>query len=273
MARGLVLFALMTVAISCSTIEEDRKGCPCWYKIDFSQVDTQIEKLYLWFFDQQGNPLLMDTLYSSRYGDIYEVELKRGTVGFHVWGNVLENTTLESPHASEPFLKKGEGSQADPLYSYSKVLDTWREDGNDVVFVKREYADLDIVLKGGTVQGSGFWIKLDCGTSGRYIDGRFLEEGISLVAETSADSNGYSAKFRLLRQKSLARLKMSVGSSEKAESYIIEDFPIGELMLGSGYDMDADNLQDIMVVVDVSAGRIILCTEDWKTVIYVDVRL
>lgn len=273
MVRGLVLCSLIAVLISCSTIEEDRKGCPCWYTIDFSQVDTQIEKLYLWFFDQDGAPLLRDTLDSSQYGDIYEVELKRGNVGFYVWGNVLDNTTLESPFTSDPFLKKGEGPHADPLYSYNKILDTGGEGGNDVVIVKREYADLEIVLKGGTVEGSGFWIKLDCGTSGRYVDGRFLEQAISLLAEASEESNGYSAGFRLLRQSSLQQLKMSVCRSPEAGNYFIEDFPIGELMLECGYDMSGDNLQDIMVVVDVSAGRVILCTEDWETIIYVDIRL
>ena len=131
MIRGLVLCSLIVSVISCSSIEEDRTGCPCWYKIDFSQVDPQIGKLYLWFFQDGDNPPLRDSLTCSDYDDVYEIELKRGTVGFHVWGNVLENTTLESPDESEPVLKKGGGLQVDPLFSYSSTLYTGGEEGTD----------------------------------------------------------------------------------------------------------------------------------------------
>lgn len=273
MIRGLVLCSLIVSVVSCTSIEEDRTGCPCWYKIDFSQVDPQIGKLYLWFFQDGDNPPLRDSLTCSEYDDIYEIELKRGTVGFHVWGNVLENTTLEFPHRSEPVLKNSGGLQVDPLYSYSRTLDTYGEEGADVVRLIREYADVEIVLKGGAVEKDGVWIKLDCGTCGRYVDGRFLEESMSLYSGTTVEGTSCKASFRVLRQKSLRDLKMSVSREASSDSYIMEDFPIGEIMLGNGYDMGGDNLQDIMVVVDVSSGKVVICTEGWETVIYVDVRL
>ena len=273
MGRGLLWCSLMALAISCSTIEEDRMGCPCMYRIDFSKVDTQIGNLYLWFFDSKGKPLLMDTLASSEYGDIYEVGLKRGTVGFYVWGNVLENTLLENQFTSDPFLRKGGGFRADPLYSYRKSLDTAGEDGSDVVIVRKEYADLGIILKGGAGQECGFVVRLDCGTSGRYVDGRFLEEDVSLFAPLAEGDGSCSASFRLMRQKSLRELRMSICREDDLEFCVLDDFPVGELALASGYDMEADDLQDITVVADISAGTVVLRTEDWETVIYVDVRL
>ena len=273
MIRGLFLFSLIVSVISCTSIEEDRTGCPCWFEIDFSQVDPRIEKLYLWFFQDGDNPPLRDSLTCSDYDDVYEIELKRGTVGFHVWGNVLENTTLEFPGTSGPVLKNGGGMQADPLYSYSTTLDTGGEEGADVVRLKREYADVEIILKGAASEKDGLWIKLDCGTSGRYVDGRFLDESMSLYAVATVDAANCKASFRLLRQSSLRCLKMSVLRDVSSDSYIMEDFPIGEVMLGNGYDMLGDNLQDIMVVVDVASGKVIICTEGWETVIYVDVRL
>lgn len=273
MKRGLVLCSLMASLISCTTIEEDRTGCPCWYTIDFSQVDPQIGKLYLWFFQDGDNPPLRDSLTCSEYDDVYEIELKRGTVGFHVWGNVLENTALEFPDKSEPVLRKKEGSGIDPLFSYSATLNTAGEQGSDIVHLRREFADIEIVLKGGAIEPNGLWIKLDCGTCGRYVDGRFLEQGMSLFAGASVDGANCKASFRVPRQKSLRDLKMSVSRDASSDSYIMEDFPVGEIMLENGYDMGGDNLQDIMVVVDVSSGKIVIYAGGWETVIYVDVRL
>ena len=248
-------------------------GCPCMYRIDFSKVDPQIGYLYLWFSDSKGKLLLMDTLASSQYGDIYEVGLKRGTVGFYVWGNVLENTLLEDPFTSDALLKQGGGLPADPLYSYRKSLDTAAEEGSDVVVVRKEYADLEIILKGSSGQQGSLKVRLDCGTSGRYVDGRFLEEDVSLFAPLAEGEGSCFANFRLMRQKSLHELKMSICNVDDEDSCILGDFPIGELIIDSGYDMAADELQDITVVADISAGTVVLRSEDWETVINVDVRL
>ncbi len=265
--------AALSSIFSCTMVQEDRGGCPCWYQIDFSKVDPQIEKLHLWFFNDAGVLLRRDTLISSNYDDVYEIELERGRVGFYVWGNLSENTFLEDSLASTPILRRGEGAHADPLCWYGKLLDTDSEQGSDVVYVRREYADLSIVLKGGAADGQGFLIKLQCGTAGRYVDGSFLDEPVILQTNTVNDGANGLAHFRLFRQKSLHDLSMGISRLDDKDTYIVKDIPIGELMLKCGYDMQEEDLQDIAVVVDVAAGKVILYTEDWETVIYVDVIL
>ena len=94
MGKGVVSCFLIAYIISCTSIKEDRRECPCWFSVDFSKVSHDIENLHLWFFDEDGELLKRDTLSVPDYNNVYEIELKRGTVGFYVWGNISGDTEV-----------------------------------------------------------------------------------------------------------------------------------------------------------------------------------
>lgn len=274
MGKLIVPWFFVAFIISCTSIEENRKECPCWYTVDFSNVDPQISKLYLWFFDGEGKLLCRDTLFAKEYPKLYEIELKRGIVEFYVWGNVLENTLMESPDTRGACLIKCANGNADPLFGYGKLLNTGGEEGCDVVYLNKEHAVLEIVLKEGIVSESeSFEMVLDCGTSGRYADGGFVKGKSSIISQTYADSAGHGAKFRILRQELLSEMKMSLRRIGEIGTWVIEDFPIGKYMEQGGYNMREENLQDLRVELDLSAGEFILETETWRIVMPVEIWL
>ncbi len=274
MGKIVVQFILAALIISCTSIEENRNECPCWYTVDFSRVNPQIPALYLWFFDEEGRLLCRDTLSAFEYGQLYEVELKRGSVEFYVWGNVSENTEMEHLSSGSARLLKRDSIDADPLFRYGKILDTGGENGCDTVYLAKEHADMEVVLKGGAVAGvQVFEMILDCGTCGLSVDGSLVEGQSCIISLAGIEKENYAAEFRILRQSSLDGLKMSLRYTGEDDGYIIEDFPIGRYLEKGGYDMDSKNLKDVRVELDLSVGEFIIDTENWRVVMPVDVKL
>ena len=107
MGKGVVSCFLIAFIISCTSIKEDRRECPCWFSVDFSKVSHDIENLHLWFFDEDGELLKRDTLSVPDYNNVYEIELKRGTVGFYVWGNISGDTEINKPFSRGAFCTAG----------------------------------------------------------------------------------------------------------------------------------------------------------------------
>lgn len=273
MGRFVALCSLIALLCCCSTITEDRSKCPNWYVIDFSEVNSSIENLHLWFFDENGTLLFYDTLYPYEYENLYEMELKRGKVNLYVWGNLLANTLLENIITSEASLIKIETAQADSLYRYYKTLDTDGESGLDTVIVRKEYTKLSVQMMGAELLDVPIKMRLDCSTCGRYVNGDFIESQSSIYANPIEESGMYYSAFNLFRQRVLQDLKLSVIKQDKVEKYLLREFPIGEIMVQQGYDMDADNLKDITINIDISIGVISLVCEDWQVVVPVNIRL
>ena len=274
MGKGVVSCFLIAFIISCTSIKEDRRECPCWFSVDFSKVSHDIENIHLWLFDEDGELLKRDTLSVPDYNNVCEIELKRGTVGFYVWGNISGDTEINKPFSRGASLKiVKDSSHADCLFRYSNLLDTSGEEGYDTVWMHKEHLNLEIVLEGGTVAGEEFFIQLYCGTSGRYLDGGFTNTGNIVRTKLESKNGNYAANFRIWRQRSLEELKMSIFSKGTNSSCIVEEFRLGEYILKSGYDMSEEELKDLKVLLDISSDRIIIETDKWQIVMPVKIEL
>lgn len=276
MLRKLSIICLLIAAvISCNSIKEDRSKCPCWCSVDFSLVDSSIESLHLWFFDNTGRLLCRDTVYSWEYGDFYEVELNRGDVRCYIWGNLLDNTLLNDNSTLSSSLLKAEKCDADPLYFCSKILDAGGETCCDTVLMKKEHAVVDIQLKGGYTAENGLYIKLKGGTLGHYVNGSFIKESFYTYSypHTNDFKESCFFRFRLMRQEVPEELYMTIYTMCDGKEVEIKDCPLGKWLVASGYDMKAEELSDVSLILDISLGFVSISTEDWETTVPVKIEL
>ncbi len=262
----LVYSLLVILTAACTTIREDRTVCPCWCSIDFSNVDPSIDSLYLWFFDENGMLLHRDTIRSHEYCNYYEVELARGAVDYYVWGNVAANTILEDNSTVSSSLLMIDGMQADPLYYYSKSIDTFRENCKDTVNMNKEHSVIDILLVGGYVPEYSLTMKIEAETSGQYIDGRVIEEGCNIVLSPElCDTDKYLFRFNMMRQTNLQALKMTLFAANiDNEEMVIKDIPLGLWLADLGFAMTEANLSDISIELDIAMGVVTINVEDWN---------
>lgn len=265
----------MAVVISCNSIKEDRSKCPCWCSVDFSLVDSSIESLHLWFFDNTGRLLCRDTVYSWEYDDFYEVELNRGDVRCYIWGNLLDNTLLNDNSTLSSSLLKAEKCDADPLYFYSKIIDAGGESCCDTVAMKKEHTVVDIQLKGGYSAENGVYMKLKGGTLGHYVNGSFIRESFYTYSYPQRNDSKELCFFRfiLMRQEVLEELYMTIYTMCDGKEVAIKDCPLGKWLVTSGYDMKAEELSDVSLILDISLGFVSISAEDWKTTVPVKIEL
>ena len=267
MKHRILLCSLLIAATmaACTTIKEDRSSCPCWCTIDFSNVDTSVKSLHLWFFDEAGTLLYRDIINSAEYTNLYEIELKRGNVQYYVWGNVAENTMLDDNSTLNTSLLRLENVQADPLYYYGKRLNTVGENCSDTIIMQKEYSIVEVELLGEPANDYPLYMDTEAGTAGRYVDGRFIEEKCCIEAQPyGVDSLPCVFSFKIIRQKDLTGLKMKLYTIVDDESIVLREFPLGSWLLGLGYDMKSLNLTDISVQLDISMGMASIKIEDWN---------
>lgn len=270
----ILLCGFVAVLSGCSRIKEDRSVCPCLCSLDFSQVNPDIKVLHLWFFDQAGDLLGRDTLYPPEYGGAYEIELKRGTVNYHIWGNISTGTELTDDLTLNSSLVKMENASADSLFYSTKELNTKAEVKCDTVVMNKEYATVNFTLKGPFEEDENLYLELSCRTIGQYIDGRSIEDRCTIQSAPVTDSNGSCLfRFRIMRQKSLHGIRVAIITKRNAQAVVIEDYPLGDWLIRSGYDMSAINLSDISVVLDVTMGFITIEIADWQTTLPVKIEI
>ncbi len=246
MSRILLFSILASYTVlslfSCDSIMEDRSACPCFVTLDFSGTDTSIKRLDLWFLASDGEILARDTILKESYLLPYNVRLAKDMVGCHVWGN----------------------PDTDSLYYSGTELDATGETVHEYIEVCREYADIYLILDGS--EGDGIlssWIT--CSTSGRGIDGEYIEQEhiVSGIKEIDSDGNLFF-RYRIIRQKSMEKMKLAVSTYSYEGSKVVNSYDLGGWLSAIGYDMEAENLEDVVIGADFSFSCFNIEVEAWN---------
>lgn len=292
--RHILFTTVVSLLFSgCNTIEEDRSDCPCWLSIDVSHVDKSVANLHLWFFDNSGALLYRDTLYPEEYAYPYRIEIKRDMITYHAWGNIGRGTILDDNLSLSASLTKTEDVSADSLYSYSGTLSTIGETATDTIILNKEFATVDITLLSVPQQGDDIYLELYCSTAGRYIDRRYIA-GTSRIRVDNENTGTKSLpikfgpptvelwapenthfSFRLIRQeeKYVKDMSMTLFAVHDNKESIIATLPFGEWLLESGYDMTAQNMEDINMTLDLSLNYVTVTIDNWQTTVPADITI
>ncbi len=265
MRREIYLTLLYIVSLlACSsceaTIFEEREDCPCFLTLDLSNVPSTMGELYLWAFDSKENLILRDTILSTHFGGEYEIEVKRTTVHYHLWGNIGSATSLLGENSVNLKLSKVDSLSADSLYCYSKRLNATGEFAKDTVTLFKEYARVEVLVKGA----KNTFIEIKGESNGYFINREIVDAKSIYKSVGLIDSNSDMLHtFNITRQSNLSLLEIALSHSINNGFKLLNTYPIGEWLEEQGYNMEAENLSDIYIEIDSSNNFITITVDDW----------
>lgn len=272
--KTLALYAAVLAAMfhAGCTVLEDRSSCPNWLVLDMQDVDSEIKEWQIWLFSSGGEFLYKDTIYRRSYSSPVTLEVpRRKSVCCYMWGNVRGASRLNEKYSTASTVEKLKGVSSDSLYFFSDTLSTDREDSYIKVCPVKEFATVDIYLKGWTGNDFIADVELECASSGFYVNREFVQKE-SVIYPQMGDLGNYYTHFscRMLRQQDneniVLRLKLrDVENDGSAGSIILEkEIPLGEYLQSNGYNMQALNMQDVQMEVDYSYNRLLIRADEWE---------
>lgn len=257
----LIVTTLLAFTSCKAIIFEEREDCPCYLTLDLSSVPSTMGELYLWAYDTEGKLILTDTILPINFGKEYEVEIKRTTVDYYLWGNIGSSTTLSEDDTKNLTLSKVDKISADSLYCYaSEAFDANDELARDTITLQKEYAKLDILIK----RAEDTTIEVESGNNGYYIDNRVIESKSRWLSAGKLNADGDMLhSFNITRQSNLEELTLTLYGKLNNLPLVLNTYPIGEWLVADGYTMSELSLSDIYVEVDSSNNYITIIVGDW----------
>lgn len=269
-----LIFALPACCLSCEKgIWEARGECPCVFTLDIGNIPKGIDTLHVWMFGENDNLLYRDTVGKERFGGTCELLIRRDMLRCYIWGNIRKATALKEDRTLNSSLTKRKEASPDSLYGYSGLFNTRSEYAGGIVRMNKEFATVDVSLKGYKGSVDSMWLAISGNSSGFYIDGRVIPGADRIVSfPHSLDTVQALFTYRLLRQASLTGLEMKLLAMDKGLPEILNELPVGEWLAGCGYDMQAPDLADIRLEIDLSVNMAVIRTEGWQATFPADVK-
>lgn len=272
--RLFLVFALPACCLCCEKgIWEARGECPCIFTLDLGGIPKGIDTLHVWIFGENDTLLYRDTVGKERFGGICRLLIQRDMLRCYIWGNIRKATALRENRTLNSSLSKREDVSPDSLYGYSGLFNTRSEYAGGRVRMNKEFATVDVFLKGYKGSGNSMWLEISGNSSGFYIDGRCIPgAGRTIAFPHSPDTARAQFTYRLLRQASLTGLNMALLAMDNGLPEIQNELPVGKWLAGCGYDMQAPDLADIRLEIDLSVNMAVIRTEDWQAAFPADVK-
>lgn len=242
--------------LSCS-VKEDREGCPCFLTLDFEGVETA-------GLVKKGLDSLVVAVGAGE--DFYVEE------GFSLKEIVMEyelavpKTQVDVIAACGPGLAElspggvfiPEGSEFPALYLFSDSFSALSGEMRRVVRLHKEYCMLTVSMKTSfNAAARPYRIRLEGNVAGLSMDGTPAEGLFSCFSSPSA---GGLCHLNVPRQRD-GSLRLEVYFLDSDE---VRSFPVGKYILDSGYDWNAQDLEDVNVEMDFSRSSLTVSTSKWK---------
>ena len=232
----------LLILFSCDSIKEKRDGCPSIVTLDLSSTDPSIDYLTIWFFGQDGALLERDTVMKENYRNLYNVKMEREVVACHVWGN--QNT--------------------DSLYYCRTDIDATGETATAEIKVCREHADIFLLLD-GYAEGGALSSSIACTTKGRMANGDYVENENIIEGVAGKGTDGKLLfRHRIIRQKDISAMKLTITSFSPDGLRHEHVYSLGEWLRSLDYDMNARNLEDVVIEADFSFSYFNITVEPWN---------
>ena len=243
--------AMLVILQSCS-IKEDRSECPCRVS-----VKTQTnEECLVYFLDENTAILNKKTMLPDELcqGENY-TDIRKGS---------LTVSVLQSP--SEVLIRGSHivscrsGAEADPLYAWTVHTEAIGEDLLVQSSLQKQYAEVTVHLVGNASEEFPNEVKIQSALGG--LDLYTLEaakgEGFSIKPKVEDGA----CRFRILRQKNSEPIMLYLEDSE--DGSVTDSVDLNRYIALSGYNWDADSLDDINVDIDYVKMTISISIEGWS---------
>lgn len=257
-------FLICTLCIGCS-VKEDRRGCPCALVYDFSRVDPgRSDSLFLGILSGTDDFCHGRIVHSQDYSVPLRINVPRSGIWTNIYSDGAGTDTVSSMLSEDrSCLVIPAGEQCAAVYMFSAYVDTAPETVVVPVMLHKNYSILTIrMLYGGDKSLS---LSLEGNVNGYGKDGRPAEGLFSFAPDLDGEG---CCRARIPRQTDGSlRLTLSDGDG------VLREFAVGEYILQSGYDWNADDLEDIDITIDYSKADVTFVVNDWEMTFDIDVEI
>lgn len=267
-------FALVTLLMlcllfcSCNDIWEDRGKCPATICIVTESLPYELNSLNMWVYNSIGELVAQDTITVRKNGRIKKVTVERGgAMKCLVWGNIGANTRVSGHDYTNNILDNIGGFSADSLYHFAREVIVKSDTAVVNVCLRKYFAEVKANFIGLSADEE-VELKLSGTSKGYRIGGDILEGGF---VQTNRSIGGNSLNFRMLRQSNLDALRFDISYGRHGTLTDSFDFQFGAFLRQMGYDMYAQDMQDITIIFDFTSMTAVIQFGEWQTTIPVGI--
>ena len=247
--KGLlaVLLVLLPVFVGC-TVKEDRVPCPCYLNVSFTHREAISHPVTLIGWD--ANEVFRETINVAEHDPYWVRAVQKGTLTLAACMGASTSRLL-GHQVTIP-----SGSQADSLYAYHMDVDCTGEMAYAEVTLRKQFATVRVDLLQTAAQMREFKFNVEGTSCGFDLLDYSAVEG---AFRFSPVATGRTVDFRIPRQADDALTLEIIHQGER-----LGLFPLGKYILRTGYDWNAEELQDIFITIDLVLGQVIVRVADWQ---------
>ncbi|MCD8313102.1 MAG: hypothetical protein LUC24_02985 [Bacteroidales bacterium] len=258
---SVVLLGFLVIGLhtGCS-IKEDRSACPCALILDFSAVDRdRADSLSLGVMSA-GGFLYQDIVRSISYGRPYRVNVPKGG---EIWIDAYSfdsdrEALFDELSADGSSLAIPYGNECPEVNAFSLHTVLMDETVTVPVTLHKNYCRLAITLASSSGKKVPLQISILGGICGYDRDG-LPAEG-DFLYEPESDEGIFYAK---IPRQTDGSLRLDLADDEE----VLREFAIGEYIIESGYDWEAEDLNDVEILIDFAKTHITVNVNGWTNVI------
>ena len=244
-----ILAAGAALLVSACTIKENREPCPCTLRVSFADRDRIPSRVGLVGFED--SQVFSEHVNVADHDPWWVKAVPKGMLSLAAFQG-SPNLTVGHLALIRP------GNQADSLYACHREVDATGETAYAEVAFGKQFATVFVDLKKTAEQLRDFQFRVESGTCGtdlltfKPVSGDFRFDPVPAPGERVVT-------FRLPRQGD-DRLTFSLRFREESG----RSFPLGAYIARMGYNWDADELQDIYIVIDLVLETLSISVSDWE---------
>lgn len=245
---SVLLWVSVFMCMAACSVKEDRGCCPCCIMFDLSGAGDAVDSLQLSLASADG--FLFNVILPLDKDSVYTIEVPKDLYlsnVFHGDGGLFsESRGIVIP----------EGGQCPPVYMSSERIEAYGEYYESRPVLSKNYcrARMQLVCEDASVLD--FSLRIRGNVNGYDLDGLPSDGNFSFVPEIG--QTGW-CEVRLPRQKD-ASLMLDVMDGDN----VLRSFSLGLIMIESGYDWSARDLDDIELTVDYSRTAVSFIVDDWE---------
>lgn len=246
-----VLTLCLAPVLVCCSVKEDRVPCPSYLKVSFEDrphIDSRVGLL-----GWDSAELFRDTIDVADYDPYWIKAVRKGELTFSAYRSKGVDAAMKSHYVVSP-----EGFQADSLYGFHTKVDVNEEVSYVNVSLKKQFCTVFLDIRRSATEMRDFTFRVNGNTCGFDVLNFEPVPGLFNFSATSPAGDRI-VPFRIYRQMddSISVIVYKMGG-------IVGSYPLGVYIRRMGYNWDAEELQDIYVVVDLVEGQILISVEGWE---------
>ena len=236
-----LVFLMLVSGNSCS-IKEDREACPCFLTVVRPDSEAGLQGDVFWFL--AAGEYSIGGKIEEGETEYCDIEVPRTVLRLIAVSGIQGGLSIEGG------LRIEEGKDCPPVYYYRTDLDTRCNSLRDTIQLHKNYSRISI--QGNLSLDYSYMLAgSSCGfdKDGNILKGRFR-------SSFSQDGAGFFCRVPRQADSSL-RLELH------RDGELVRSFPIGEIIEESGFDWEAEELEDIEIVLDYQDTGVGFTVDGW----------